>query len=115
MLTFSSFDVKSQAPECINEYIDTYIEVTDRTLNNYVETNFLSRWCGWKKPYILVSYHNIIVIAFHTDGRNRDTFFKGTYEFINAGLLFLYVFFLRVVNKKEIYDLRSFTASICEL
>ncbi|CAF0709121.1 unnamed protein product [Brachionus calyciflorus] len=86
LLNFSHFEINSQAPECMNEYIDTYIEVNDQTLGSYVETNFLSRWCGWKKPYLLVSYHNIIIIAFHTDGRNKDTYFKGTYEFINADI-----------------------------
>jgi hypothetical protein len=56
-------------------------------INNYVETNFLSRWCGWKKPVVLVSYHNIIILAFHTDGLQRGSYFKGTYQFIEAGKL----------------------------
>lgn len=85
MLKFSQFNLKSQAPECINEYIDTYIQVNEKNINSYVETNFLSRWCGWKKPNVLVSYYNTIIIAFHTDGRNKDSYFKGSYEFIKAG------------------------------
>ena len=62
--------------------------MTDETVNNYFETNFLSRWCGWKKPSVLVSYHNIIVFAYHTDGNLRGSHFSGTFEFIDAGEYF---------------------------
>ncbi len=34
----------------MNEYVDIYIELTEDNIAEYVETNFLSRWCGWKKP-----------------------------------------------------------------
>lgn len=61
-----------------------YIEATELTLNNYVETNFLSRWCGWKKPHVLVSYYNVIVFAYHTDGIERGSSFAGTFEFVDA-------------------------------
>ena len=67
--------------------MDIYIEVRDETLGNYVETNFLSRWCGWKKPSVIVSYNNIIIFAYHTDGTQRGSFFKGFYEFIDAGII----------------------------
>lgn len=65
--------------------MDIYIEATDETLNNYVETNFLSRWCGWKKPNTLVSYYNIIIFTYHSDNTNRGSHFSGTFEFIDAG------------------------------
>ena len=70
---------------CINEYIDVYIEVTDRTIDNYFETNFLSRFCGWKKPSVLVSYNNILIFAYHTDGNVRGSLFSGSFKFIDAG------------------------------
>lgn len=83
-IEFSKFDVKSYAPECQYEYVDIYIELNEDTLYDYLNTNFLSRWCGVKKPNLLISYHNIILFAYHTDGRFRESTFSGTYEFIDA-------------------------------
>ena len=56
------------------------------TIDNNVETNFLSRWCGWKKPNTLVSYYNIIIFAYHTDSTPRGSNFRGTFEFIDSSL-----------------------------
>lgn len=65
---------------------------------NYVESSFLSRWCGWKKPKILVSYNNIIIFAYHSDGTSRGSHFSGTYEFISS----------------EPYNIGRVSASRCE-
>ena len=85
MLKIVSFLFVCLNTSCINEYVDIYIEVTDRTVDNFFETNFLSRWCGWKKPSVLVSYQNIIIFAYHTDGQLRGSFFSGSFKFIDAG------------------------------
>ena len=69
---------------CLNEYVDSYIEVTEDTIDNYVETNFLTRWCGRKKPDVLVSYYNVIVFAYHSDGVARGSSLSGTYEFVDS-------------------------------
>jgi len=109
LIKFNKFDVKSIAPDCMNEYVDIYIELTEDQISTYYETPFLSRWCGWKKPEyknnfkysffysnilklhicsftsVLLSFENVIVIAYHKDWIDRGTTLFGTYEFVDAG------------------------------
>ena len=35
---------------------------------------------------LLISYHNIVLFVYHTDGKQRESSFSGTYEFIDAGI-----------------------------
>lgn len=46
-----------------------------------------------KKKRTLVSYNNIIIFAYHTDGLDRGSSFFGTFEFIDSRKLHCFFFF----------------------
>lgn len=86
-LSFTSFRLRGDEPECSHEYVDIYITLKP---GEDLEAAFghglpNGRFCTSVMPHRIMSLHNMIVLAIYSDLEpqvNQKPLFTGTYEFI---------------------------------
>lgn len=96
-LSFNKMNLRSESPECLEEYMDIYSEVRELD-TDLLSTPFGGRFCDQYIPRDRVSLYRTIVLSFHTEKSQviGERAFKGTYEFINAGK------FVKLINFDQI-------------
>ncbi|XP_046913472.2 uncharacterized protein LOC124494340 isoform X1 [Dermatophagoides farinae] len=88
-VSFTKFSLRSELPECLDEYVDVYAELKNPD-SDLLSTPFGGRYCDLVIPHDRISLFQTIVISFYTaklmDGTilNGSDIFEGTYEFVNA-------------------------------
>ncbi|KAL7669614.1 hypothetical protein ACOME3_010261 [Neoechinorhynchus agilis] len=86
-MPFNTHDIQ---PECLNDFIDVYVELdqwTDVLSNQSLATNGrLGRFCRRVSPVHLVSVKNVLVLAFLSRDLITESGFNGTYEFVDTPL-----------------------------
>lgn len=85
-IDFIKFMVRGTMPECINDYVDIWIEVPSES-TNLVDSPLFGRYCGVDHlagPYTTVSLTNMYVLAFFADDQYEAKGLKMQYEFISA-------------------------------
>lgn len=85
-IDFIKFMVKGVMPECINDYVDIWIEVPSETASLF-DSPLFGRYCGVDHlagPYTTVSLTHMYVLGFFADDQYEAKGLKMQYEFISA-------------------------------
>ncbi|XP_045197836.2 cubilin-like isoform X2 [Mercenaria mercenaria] len=89
-IRFNKFNLQGMSPDCRNDYIDVYIQLTSPN-DALLDAELLGRFCGDDMqedlPQLIISTNNVIVIIFFSDGTKTDEGFQGYFEFIDAWAL----------------------------
>jgi len=85
-IDFLKFMVRGVMPECINDYVDIWIEVGSESAS-LIDSPLFGRYCGVDHlagPYTTVSLTNMYVLAFFADDQYEAKGLNIQYEFISA-------------------------------
>jgi len=85
-IDFIKFMVRGVMPECINDYVDIWIEVPSEEAS-LIDSPLFGRYCGVDHlagPYTTVSLTHMYVLAFFADDQYESKGLKFQYEFISA-------------------------------
>ncbi|KAL4233470.1 hypothetical protein ACF0H5_008151 [Mactra antiquata] len=88
-IKFEQFDLQGMSPDCRNDYIDVYVQLTNVN-DPLLDAELLGRFCGDDMqedlPRLLISTHNVIIIIFFSDDSKSDAGFVGSFSFIDASV-----------------------------
>jgi len=87
-ITFTKFMVRGVMPECINDYVDIWIEVRDED-TELIDSPLFGRYCGVDHlagPKMTISLTNLYVVAFFSDNEYQSKGIQIQYEFIDGAI-----------------------------
>ena len=86
-LTWSSFDVKGDMPNCYDDYVEIYIGCRRKSIGKYCSDNSY-------KPHDIYSPDNCLRIKFRSDSSGSGKGFVAAYSRISKSSLGMYVYLL---------------------